>query len=54
VSSDGSRLVVGGAAPGDLWLFDTATAALMRTIPGPGLTVAPGAIALDPSGRYAW
>ena len=53
LSSDGSRLVVGEAAPGDLYLFRTTSSELIRTIPGPGLTVAPGAIALDPSGRYA-
>ncbi len=54
VSPDGSRLVVGeGWSVGDLWVYDTTTKELVRTIPGPGLAVSPGAIALDPGGRYA-
>lgn len=53
VSPDGSPMVVGEAAPGNLQLFDTTREELVRTLPGPGLTVAPGAIALDSSGRYA-
>ncbi|MEW6581126.1 MAG: protein kinase [Chloroflexota bacterium] len=54
VSPDGRRIVAGEGSPaGNLWLFDTTTAALERIIPGPGLTVGPGAIALDSSGRYA-
>jgi WD40 repeat protein len=53
-SLDGSRLVAGEGSPeGNLWLFDTTSAALSRMIPGPGLAIGPGAIALDPSGRYA-
>jgi WD40 repeat protein/serine/threonine protein kinase len=54
VSSDGRYVVAGEGSPeGNLWLFDTTSAALSRMIPGPGLTIGPGAIALDPSGRYA-
>jgi WD40 repeat protein/serine/threonine protein kinase len=54
VSPDGSRLVAGEGSPeGNMWLFDTTSATLSRMIPGPGLTIGPGAIALDPSGRYA-
>jgi WD40 repeat protein len=54
VSSDGSYLVAGeGATEGNMWLLDTTTPELSRMIPGPGLTIGPGAIALDPSGRYA-
>ncbi|NPV66039.1 MAG: protein kinase [Anaerolineae bacterium] len=54
VSPDGSRLVAGeGTSAGNLWVFETSSAALARLIEGQGLTVAPGAIALDPGGRYA-
>ncbi len=52
VSSDGSRLVIGEAAQGDVWLFDTTAATLVHTLHGSG-SVAPGAIALDPGGQYA-
>jgi len=52
VSPDG-RVVAGGAPPGDLWLIDPADAEAARAIPGPGLHVAPGAIALDPDGHRA-
>lgn len=54
VSPDSGRIIAGeGSGEGTLWLFDTATAALERSIPGPDLTIAPGAIALDASGRHA-
>ncbi len=54
VSADGSHVIVGeGSREGNLWVIDAASGNVTHTIAGQGLTVAPGAIALDPSGRTA-
>ncbi len=54
LSSNGSRLIAGeGSEAGNLWVFDAFTTAAPQLLPGPGLAIAPGAIALNPSGRLA-
>jgi WD40 repeat protein/serine/threonine protein kinase len=54
ISPDGRYLLAGDGSPaGNLWLYDTATDGLIRALPGQGLSVTPGAIAFDPTGRYA-
>ncbi len=52
-SPDGSRIVVGEVAPGGLQVIDTSTTELVRSVPNDGYSIAPGAIAIDPGGRYA-
>ncbi|MBZ0303217.1 MAG: WD40 repeat domain-containing protein [Anaerolineae bacterium] len=52
-SPDGSRIVIGEVAPGGLLVIDTRTTELLHRFLTEGHSTAPGAIAIDPSGRYA-
>jgi WD40 repeat protein/serine/threonine protein kinase/energy-coupling factor transporter ATP-binding protein EcfA2 len=53
ISPDGNLIAIAeGWSEGHLWVFDTNTRELVQMIPGPGLGVAPGAIAFHPNGRY--
>ena len=52
-SPDGSLIAIAeGQSAGHLWVYDSKTHELVHTFPGPGLAVAPGALAFHPSGRY--
>jgi WD40 repeat protein/serine/threonine protein kinase len=53
VSPDGGRIVIGEVAPGGMQVVDTSTTELVRSVPNDGYSIAPGAIAIDPSGRTA-
>ncbi|MCL4248342.1 MAG: protein kinase [Anaerolineae bacterium] len=52
-SPDGSRIMIGEVAPGGLLVIDTRTTELLHRILTEGHSTAPGAIAIDPDGRYA-
>ncbi|GAB4573414.1 MAG: hypothetical protein Kow0077_15750 [Anaerolineae bacterium] len=53
VSPDNKLIAIAeGQSTGNLWLYDPETHEPVRMIPGPGIAVAPGAVAFHPNGRY--